>query len=133
MEMQTPYREIHDVPRLTLDDEERGAIAGASTWMVRAGVVGIVAALLRSSEVLDSFSWMTVISSAGGVAFAAVVLIAGMQLSSIRRVAPGEDYQAVERSLRWLAIVFRIKGIVMLGILGLFVLVMLSPLLLAFF
>ena len=48
-------------------------------------------------------------------------------------MAPGEDYQAVERSLRWLAIVFRIKGIVMLGVLGLFVLVMLSPLLLAFF
>ncbi len=133
MEMQTPYREIQDTPRLTLDDEERGAIAGASTWMVRAGIVGIVAALLRSSEILDGFSWMTVIYAAGGVAFAAVVLIAGLQLSSIRRVAPGEDYQAVERSLRWLAIVFRIKGIVMLCVLGLFVLVMLSPLLLAFF
>jgi len=133
MEMQTPYREIEDTPRLTLDDEERGAIAGASTWMVRAGIVGIVAALLRSSEILEEFSWMTLIYAAGGVAFAAVVLIAGRQLSSIRRVAPGEDYQAVERSLRWLAIVFRIKGIVMLTVLGLFVLVMLSPLLLAFF
>lgn len=133
MEMQTPYREIQDVQRLTLDDEERGAIAGASTWMVRAGIVGIVAALLRSSEILDGFSWMTVIYAAGGVAFAAVVLIAGLQLSSIRRVAPGEDYQAVERSLRWLAIVFRIKGIVMLSVLGLFVLAMLSPLLMAFF
>lgn len=129
METQTPYRQIEDIPRLTLDDEERGAIAGASTWMVRAGIVGMVAALLRSSELVGFFSWMTVIYAAAGVAFAAVVLIAGRQLSSIRHIAPGQDYQAVARSLRWLAIVFRIKGIAMLTVIALLGALMLLPLL----
>ncbi|MEM7157997.1 MAG: hypothetical protein AAF799_34465 [Myxococcota bacterium] len=132
MQTQTPYREVEDHTRLTLDDEERDAIAEASTWMVRAGIVGIVAAALQATALLERFEWPALIYYLGLAAFAFVVLQAGRHISGIRRAAAGQDFQFIERSLRWLAIVFRVKGSLMLGAISIFALIAFVPFLTLF-
>lgn len=132
MQMQTPYREVEDTPRLTLDEEEREAIADASTWMVRAGIVGMAAAGLQATTLIQRFEVVDLIYYLCLAAFAFVVLQAGRHISGIRRAAAGEDFQFIERSLRWLAIVFRVKGTLMLGAIIVFALIAFLPVLALF-
>ncbi|MEM6992436.1 MAG: hypothetical protein AAF721_18125 [Myxococcota bacterium] len=139
-----PYRATEAPTRFTLLPEERDTVASAARWMVLAGVVGTLAVLLELRPIVGALvvgegaagPGLTLVGLAAkalpGV-LSALTLIAGLALGRIRKTTPEGDYRSIAESLRWLHVVFKVKGIVILIVCSLFALAFALPLLFAVF
>ncbi|MBK6918831.1 MAG: hypothetical protein IPH07_15675 [Deltaproteobacteria bacterium] len=126
--MSDPYRIEGPRSHEALLAEERALLVGAGKVMRVAGVIGLVAAVvgLLASYRADLIS----IALGAGLPglLSALTLQAGMVLSRL----PGgsRDYREIERAVGSLHVVYAIKGVIVLLVGGLFLLVMLAPIVL---
>ncbi|MBK8239219.1 MAG: hypothetical protein IPK74_27160 [Deltaproteobacteria bacterium] len=126
--MSDPYRIEGPRSHEALLAEERALLVGAGKVMRVAGVIGLVAAVvgLLASYRADLIS----IALGAGLPglLSALTLQAGMVLSRL----PGgsRDYREIERAVGSLHVVYAIKGVIVLIVGGLFLLVMLAPIVL---
>lgn len=128
--MSDPYR-VQPAGKLeALLGEEREMLVRAGKLMVVAGVLAVLAVLVGLPSTLGggALDW---IADAIPAVLGALTLQAGLVLSRL----PGgsRDYGQIERALGSLRVVYAVKGVIMLVVIGLMCLVLIAPMVLRFF
>lgn len=122
--MSDPYRDQDAAKLQALLDDERALLVRAGRLMLVAGALTLLSTLLGLPATLASggVDWVTTGVTA---ALAALTLQAGVVLSRL----PGgsRDYRSIERALGSLRVVYTVKGVIMLAVVGLMALAFLVP------
>jgi hypothetical protein len=128
--MSDPYRGQRAAKLEALLGEEREMLVRAGKLMVVAGVLAVLAVVVGLPTTLrgGAFDWI-----ADGIpaVLGALTLQAGLVLSRL----PGgsRDYGHIERALGSLRIVYAVKAVIMLLVVGLMCLALIAPMVLRFF
>lgn len=128
--MSDPYRDQEGSKLEALLAEERALLVRAGKLMIAAGVLAVLSALVALPRTIggDAFDWIAdPIPAILGV----LTLQAGLVLSRL----PGgsHDYRHIERALASLRVVYTVKGVIMLAVVGLLGLAFVAPMLLNVF
>lgn len=128
--MSDPYRIEGPVSHEALLAEERALLVGAGKVMRIAGVIGLVAAALG---LLASYH-ADLVSIALGAGLPALLSALTLQAGLVLARLPGgsRDYREIERAVGSLHVVYAIKGVIVLIVGGVFLLVLLLPIVLRF-
>lgn len=128
--MSDPYRDQAATKLQALLDEERALLVRAGQAMVAAGVLAVVAALV-GLPLTFAGTWVDWVGDMIPVMLGALTLQAGLVLSRL----PGgsRDYGHVEKAIGSLRVVYAVKGVLMLLVVGLLCLAFISPMILQFF
>lgn len=119
--MTDPYRQDEPTRRPeALLAEEREILVKAGKVMIVAGGIGLLGALVGLAAELDaSVSDMVVQNGVTGL-LSGLTLVAGLVLARL----PGgsRDYTEIEKAIRSLAVVFTVKGVILMLMAAVFVL-----------
>jgi hypothetical protein len=124
--MSDPYRDEAALRHEALLAEERALLVRAGKVMIWAGAVGLVAVLVGLQAALVASVGGLVASVALPAVFSALTLQAGVVLARL----PGgsRDYREIEKAVRSLGVVYRVKGVIVLLFIALFAAAFLRPL-----
>ena len=126
-----PYRDEDALRHEALLADERALLVRAGRVMVWAGAVGLLAVLVGLGTVDTAIALANgggglIVSVGLPTVFSVLTLRAGLVLARL----PGgsRDYGEIERAVRSLGVVYLVKGVIVLILIGLFGLALLLPL-----
>lgn len=123
-----PYRDEDALRHEALLADERALLVRAGRMMIWAGAIGLLAVVVGLGTTLMIGGADLVVSVGLPAVFSALTLRAGLVLARL----PGgsRDYGEIERAVRSLGVVYIVKGVIVLTVIGLFGLALVVPLLL---
>ncbi|MBC8068406.1 MAG: hypothetical protein IAG13_08740, partial [Deltaproteobacteria bacterium] len=113
-----PYRDEDALRHEALLADERALLVRAGRMMVWAGAIGLLAVVVGLGTTLMIGGADLVVSVGLPAVFSALTLRAGLVLARL----PGgsRDYGEIERAVRSLGVVYIVKGVIVLTVIGLF-------------